>query len=216
MKPYITEDKIKTLIETPYLNLYDIQYEEGKHYYITGRRKKNDLTVLMSDREFKELTPDAVTLCVILRMKDADRLLMFYEYRYPIGRFILSPPAGIIDPEDRDRDDAIYLTAVRELYEETGIRFGKNDEFRVISPGVFSSPGMTDECNGIALLVINDPDISVLTDANTVGTELFDGFCLADREQALSIIRTGRDEKGSLFSVYTWHVLLYFVSDLWK
>ena len=216
MIPEISKEKIKTLIETPFLNLYDIQYEEGKHYYISGRRKKDDLTILLSDKEFKKIIPDAVTLCVILRMKDTDRLLLFYEYRYPIGRFVLSPPAGIIDQEDRDKDNAIYLTAVRELFEETGISFTDKDEFRIISPGVFSSPGMTDECNGIALLIINDPDPDILTDAHTVGTELFDGFRLVDKDEALGLIGKGRDERGNLFSVYTWHVLLYFVSGLWN
>ena len=208
--------KVVPLAENKYLNLYDIQYNQDRHYMVASRRKETDLVALKSDDDFKNALPDAVTLCVILRMKDADRLLLFYEFRYPAGHFLLSPPAGIIDPEDKSSDDAIYKAAVRELYEETGLVFSDNDQFRILNSGLFSSPGMTDEMNAVVLLVLNDPDTSALTDRHSEETEMFNGFCLTDREEALEYIKTGRDRYGNMYSVYTWQDLLYFVSDIWK
>lgn len=214
--PFITKEQISTILETGYINVYDLQYREGKHYFEASRRLRDALVCVKSDEEFQTMNPDAVTLCVILRTKEGDRLLTFYEYRYPCGRFLLSPPAGLIDPADKEKENALYLTAVRELYEETGLEFRPTDEYRVLNPGVFSSPGMTDESNGIVLLVLNDPDLSSLTDRHSEETELFNGFYLMNREEAVSCIQNGRDPYGNQYSVYMWQALLYFISDLWK
>ena len=173
--------------------------------------------MFLPEEQFKDLMPDAVTLCVILRMKDADRLLLFYEYRYPTGHYLFSPPAGLVEAEEKSSRDGLFQTAVRELYEETGIAFNdEEDTFRIINPCVFSTPGMTDESNGLVLLVINHGDADMLTDSHCEGTEKFDGFCLLDRDEALSCVQNGKDPKGYPYSAYTLLTLLYFVSDMWK
>lgn len=212
-----SEKKLKTLLETKFLNVYDLEHQEGAHYYIATRNKKDRMPMTLPDEQFRDLIPDAVTLCVILRMKDADRLLLFYEYRYPTGHFLLSPPAGLVEAEEKTSQDGLFQTAVRELYEETGIVFNQEeDTFRILNPAVFSSPGMTDESNGLVLLVINHGDAEMLTDSHCEGTELFDGFYLLDKDQALSCVQKGKDPKGNPYSAYTLLTLLYFVSDLWK
>ena len=209
--------ELKTLLETKYLNVYDLEIQKEAHYYIATRNKKDHMPLTLPEEQFRNLIPDAVTLCVILRMKDADRLLLFYEYRYPTGHFLLSPPAGLVEAEEKKKQDGLFQTAVRELYEETGITFNKEeDTFRIINPSVFSSPGMTDESNGLVLLVIGHGDAETLTDSHCEGTERFDGFCLLDKAQALSCIQKGKDPKGYPYSAYTLLTLLYFVSDMWK
>ena len=75
---------------------------------------------------------------------------------------------------------------------------------------------MTDESNTVALFVIHDPDLSVLSDQHTEETEVFDGFCQLNREEAMECLRRGRDERGNLYSIYTWQALLVFVSGIWK
>lgn len=212
-----SEKELNPLLETPFLSVYDLEYQKGSHYYIATRNKKDSMPLSFPEEQFRNLVPDAVTLCVILRMKDADRLLLFYEYRYPTGHFLLSPPAGLVEAEDKNSPDGLFQTAIRELYEETGITFRKGeDTFRIINPAVFSSPGMTDESNGMVLLVISRGDAETLTDSHCVGTERFDGFCLLDKEEALSCIQQGKDPKGNPYSAYTLLTLLYFVSDMWK
>ncbi len=216
-KPVITKECVKPLLETPFLNVADLQYAEGRHYYDATRHKLGEITATLSDEEFKAMTADAVTMTVIVKTPDEEpKLLLFYEYRYPTGRFLLSPPAGLMDPEDKDSEDPIRQTAVRELFEETGIRFGEKDSLHVISPVLFSSPGMTDECNAFVCAVVNLPDLSSLTQTHGQGSECFDGFSLLSKDEAREILRNGRDPYGNFFSIYTWGALMYFVSGMWE
>ncbi|MBP5749961.1 MAG: NUDIX hydrolase [Firmicutes bacterium] len=216
-KPVITRDCVKTLLETKYLKVYDLQYEEGKHYNDATRREADRLTALMSDGEFLEMQPDAVSCCVIVRLPGEEpKLLLSYEYRYPCGRFLLSPPAGLIDPEDRDEEDALIRTAVREIREETGLEVKPSDRVYVANPCVFSSPGMTDECNAMVCAVVDTDSLDQLNQEGAVGTEAFDGFLLATRQEAEEILRSGRDPQGFFYSVFTWVVLAWFAGGFWK
>ena len=102
---HITEEQVKSLYETRFIKVFDLQYAEGKHYYDATRRNKEDLAAIKSEEEFKNMLPDAVTCIVVLKTPGEEpRLLMSYEYRYPTGHYLLSPPAGLIDPEDREAD----------------------------------------------------------------------------------------------------------------
>ena len=215
-KPVITKDCVKTLLETKYLKVYDLQYEEGRHYYDATRREADRLTALKSDEEFRTMQPDAVNCCVVVRTPGEEpRLLLSYEYRYPCGRYLLSPPAGLIDPEDRDREDALIRTAIREIREETGLKVKTTDRVYVASPCVFSSPGMTDESNAIVCAIVDAEDLSTLSQEGAVGTESFDGFLLATKQEAEVILRSGRDPQGFFYSAYTWIVLAWFAGGFW-
>jgi len=78
-----------------------------------------------------------------------------YVYRYPAGQYLLSPPAGLIDSEELNKESPILVTARRELMEETGLELSETDELFVISPFLFSTPGMTDESNALAGIVLH-------------------------------------------------------------
>lgn len=107
----IKEECVETLCDVKYLKLYDLKYREGKHYFDATRRAKNDIVATKSDEEFIRMLPDAVTIGVVVRVKDEEpRLLLQYEFRYPAGQFLLSPVAGLIDPEDKEE----YAKAVAE------------------------------------------------------------------------------------------------------
>jgi ADP-ribose pyrophosphatase len=54
---------------------------------------------------------------VVVPLLPDGRLVMERQYRYPLGRVLLEFPAGKIDP-----GEAPFVTAVRELIEETGYR----------------------------------------------------------------------------------------------
>ena len=58
--------------------------------------------------------------------------------------------------------------------------------------------------------------INILTTEGAVGSEVFDGFVLVTEAEAKEIIKKGRDSYDNFFSVYTWCVLMYFVSGMWK
>lgn len=276
MKPDITKECVKSLLDTKFIKVYDLQYAEGKHYYDATRRSAEDLIAIKSDEEFKKMLPDAVTCAVILvgdgkkgnageLGKDGmfePRLLLSREFRYPAGRFLLSPPAGLIDPEDKEgylcaladesnkisetelrrlADEALISTAKREIKEETGLTVGPDDDIFVINQLLFSTPGMTDESNALVCAVIDVGDAlkaeavkenlsygeaskadcvklieNILTTEGAVGSEVFDGFVLVTEAEAREIIKKGRDSYDNFFSVYTWCVLMYFVSGMWK
>ena len=216
-KPVITKDCVKTLLETKFVKVYDLQYEEGKHYYDATRRGADDLAAVKTDEEFRTMLPDAVSCCVVLRAPGEEpRLLLCYEYRYPCGRYLLSPPAGLIDAEDRGSEDALIRTAIREIREETGLEVKPKDRVSVANPCVFSSPGMTDECNAIVCAVVDVPDFAALDQSGAQGPEAFDGFLLPTEKEAEEILRKGRDPQGFFYSIYTWVVLAWFAGGFWK
>lgn len=217
MKPEIKKETVKPLFESKFIKVFDLQYEEGKHYFDATRRPIDNLMAIKSDEEFKQALPDAVTCVVILNVKNEEpRLLLDYEYRYPAGQFLLSPPAGLLDPEDASSAEPLLATAKREIEEETGLKLNKNDKLFTINPLLFSTPGMTDESNALVCAVVNLNDTSSLTQTGAVGSECFDGFELITREDAKKLLTGGRDKHGIFYSVFTWAALMYFVSDLWK
>ena len=233
--------KIKSLFESKFIKVFDLQYQEGRHYYNATRRAEKDLVATKSTEEFKKMLPDAVSCVVIWNPSGADseadnstdmqmtdikqdsskpRLLMNREFRYPCGQFLLSVPAGLIDPEDctgdNDNTAPLIKTAMRELHEETGIVITEADEVSVINPCLFSTPGMTDESNALVKIVLNRDSLNGMSQEGAVGGELFDGFDLLTKAQAKKILEDGVDEHGIYYSVYTWAALTYFVADLWR
>lgn len=216
-KPNITKETTETLLETKFLNVFDLQYAPGKHYFDATRRSKEELVALQSDEDSRTMLPDAVTCIVVIQEAEQEaKLLLTYEFRYPTGQFLLSPPAGLIDPQDKEKAQPLLETAAREIHEETGLAVQETDRLHVVNPCLFSSPGMTDESNALVCAVLHPQDLSQLTQAGAVGSECFDGFVLLSREEAQEILRQGRDAHGMFYSVYTWAALLYFVSGMWE
>lgn len=207
------EGRIETLYTSRFLKCYDIRYAEGRHYYEASRREEKDLVVRKTDEEFKKMLPDAVSVAVVLHLPgDETRLLMSYEYRYPVGRYLLSPVAGLIDPEDSSSEDPLVSTAVREIREETGIHVKESDKVYVLNPCTFCTPGMTDESNAFLVAEITLDGIEDLNQNGAEGSELFQGFELLDRKRAQEIFRSGRDEKGNYYSLAAWMVLSIYLS----
>ncbi|MBQ7955504.1 MAG: NUDIX hydrolase [Lachnospiraceae bacterium] len=217
MKPLIKKENVKPLFESKFIKVFDLQYEEGKHYFDATRRPLENIAAIKSDADFRQMLPDAVTCVVILNIKNEEpKLLLTKEYRYPAGQFLLSPPAGLLDAEDVASENPLLSAAKREITEETGIIPGERDSFFVINPLLFSSPGMTDESNALVCGIIYLEDTSCLNQDGAVGSECFDGFTLLSVSEAKEILKAGRDSDGLFYSVYTWAGLMYFVSDLWR
>lgn len=219
--------KIKSLFESKFIKVFDLQYQEGRHYYNATRRDEEDLVAAKSTEEFKKMLSDAVSCVVICNPSDDDEksghepcLLMNREFRYPTGQYLLSVPAGLIDPEDctgdNDNTASLIKTAMRELHEETGLKVTEEDEVSIINPCLFSTPGMTDESNALVKIVLNRDSLNGMSQDGAVGGELFDGFDLLTKAQAKKILEDGVDEHGIYYSVYTWAALTYFVADLWR
>jgi len=217
MKPQIQKEHITPLFESKYIKVFDLEYEKGKHYYDATRRPLDHLMAIKTDEEFKSALPDAVTCVVILQLPGEEaKLLLTKEFRYPTGQFLLSPPAGLLDEEDKNSEHPLLSTAKREIEEETGLVLTGTASLHVINPLLFSTPGMTDESNALVCAVVPLTDTSALSQTGAVGTEQFDGFELLSKEDALRILKNGTDDDGIFYSIFTWATLMYFVSDLWK
>ena len=213
MNPEINKEKVETLYENRFLKCFDLQYAEGKHYYVASRRDREDLVAGKTDEEFRSMLPDAVTIAVVLHLPGNEtRLLMSYEYRYPAGQFLLSPVAGLLDPEDRKAENPLVTAAVREIREECGLTVKESDRVTVLNPCAFSTPGMTDESNAFLCAEITLDNLDDLNQDGAEGSELFDGFELLDRKQAQEIFRTGRDKHGNFYSLAAWMVLSIYLS----
>jgi ADP-ribose pyrophosphatase len=151
------------------------------------------------------------------------RLLLSQEYRYPAGRFLLSVPAGLIDPEDvqaakesGDNESAILAAAAREIHEETGLVIRESDRLSVVNPFLFSTPGMTDESNALVCAVVKRENMDELSQDGAVGSELFDGFTLVTPEHARQLLQNGRDDNGHFYSIFTWAALMLFCNFTYK
>ena len=68
MRPTIKKQNIKTLLETKFIKVFDLQYAEGRHYYNATRRSADDLVAVKSTEEFQNMLPDAVSCITILRV----------------------------------------------------------------------------------------------------------------------------------------------------
>lgn len=210
------KEQIKSLFESKFIKVVDIQYEEGKHYYNATRREMDDLPCIKSDEAFQSMVPDAVSIALILKMEDGPKLYMSYEYRYPAGRYLLSPVAGLVDAEDKETENPLCSATIREIQEETGITVGDSDRVFVVNPLVFSTPGMSDESNGIVAAILSDVKDLQVDQSGAVGAEKFAGYRLFTIDEAKQLLLSGRDEYGNFFPVYGLVVLQYFVSEQWK
>ena len=171
----------------------------------------------MEEEEFHRMLPDAVSCIVILKTPDApERLLLTREYRYPLGRFVLSIPAGLLDREDRETACPQITAAIREIREETGLELGPGDRVELAQPLLFSTPGMTDESNALVCAVAERENLSFLDQSGAVGGELFDGFLLVTKEEARELLHRGKDSTGRWYSMFTWAALMWFVSGMWE
>ena len=86
----------------------------------------------------------------------------------------------------------------------------------VVNPLVFSTPGMSDESNGIVAVVCSDVHDLSVDQSGAVGSEKFAGYRLLSLEESRELLLRGRDEYGNFFPVYGLVVLQYFVSEQWR
>ena len=147
---------------------------------------------------------------------DEPRQVLFYEYRYPTGQYLLSIPSGLIDARDGGEDDPCAAAMIREIAEETGIVVGEGDRVTTISPFLFNTPGLTDESTALLCVVVHLDDLSPLSHAGAEGSERFGDFELLTAAEVRQILAQGRDPRGHFYPMVAWAAMTYFASGIWR
>ncbi len=215
--PDIRKNQIVEMVNTPFVKVFDLQYEENHHYYDVTRRKKEELMAIKSESQFKDMLPDAVSCVIVLDLPGEEpRLCVVKEYRYPIGRFVLSVPSGLVDQQDEADRNPVFSASKREVFEETGISFDEAcDEIQLVNPLLYCSPGLTDESTAVVKITLHRNQMPEVTQEGAVGAEVFDGMTWITKEQAGEYLKKGTDKHGIFYSAITWISLMTFLSDLW-
>lgn len=215
-RPVIVPEDVRELAHTRFVKLYDLAYQDGAHYFEASRRERGDLLALKDPDKFDQLLPDAVSCCLVLdSVGDEPRLVLFHEYRYPTGQFLLSIPSGLIDAADKEAKDPLVRAMTREIFEECGLTLRKGDRIWVANPFLFNTPGLTDESTALLCAVVRREGTDEFSQAGAEGSECFDGFELLTKAQVLETLARGRDAEGHYYPMVTWAAMMYFASDMW-
>ncbi len=193
----IDKDKTTLLYGTKFVKLYDLNFQKHAHYYIASRKDEEELAVKKNEKELERSKADGVGVVLIVNGK----LYLNHEYRLPIGQNILSVPAGLIE-----KDEDVLTAARREIKEETGLDV---DSLEILSPLMFSSPGLTDESNAMVLAYASD--LSKATQNGCEDVECFEGYSLLNKEEVRKIIKDAHDGNYNFYSVYTIVAMLYYL-----
>jgi ADP-ribose pyrophosphatase len=144
---------IRKLTDKKYLNLYEGTYlnRDGSQSKWDFASRKELRTLQDVSDVLKERKPNAVNIAVFSMPKGngEPHVILIREYRSPLGGYMLSFPAGLIeDGEDPE------TAAKRELYEEIGAD-PKKAKTRVFTDFATTSAGVSNECNSIVLAQID-------------------------------------------------------------
>ena len=130
---------IEKLTDCKFLNLYHLNatsvHNTPVSYFVASRAKSiNELKIKTGKN-----TPDGVIIYSLYGEK-RDRVVLVRQYRYAIGGYIYEFPAGLVEPNEE-----FHEGAVREMYEETGLKFTPLKVDPSFEKPYFTTVGMTDE-----------------------------------------------------------------------
>lgn len=134
--------KVTPQTHNRFLNLYELEAERrnGKvsPYFVASRAAtpKGLKAVSHNDR------CDGVIIYGVYG-ESKDKIVLIRQYRYPLDGYIYEFPAGLVEEGESPHD-----TAIREIYEETGLSFCPKNVDPAYSKPFFTTIGMTDECCG--------------------------------------------------------------------
>ena len=121
-----------------YLNLYEAEaiHRDGtaSSYYVASRAKTiEDLMITTGQNQ-----PDGVAIFGIYGEKK-DKIALVRQFRYPLNDYVYEFPAGLME-----KGEDISDTAIRVMYEETGLYLKAIDGQDVYKKTFFKPFGMTD------------------------------------------------------------------------
>ena len=187
--------RIEKRTNTPYLNFYEMEahFRDGHvaPYYVASRAKEISQLKAVT----RQNKPDGVILYGIYG-EQKDKVVLIRQYRYPLGDYVYEFPAGLVDPGEN-----MLEAAVREMYEETGLRFTPVDAGSYSRP-FFTTVGMTDEsCGTVFGYCSGEP-----TNTHQEGSEDIQ-VVIADRNECRRILK---EENVAIMCAY---MLMHFIAS---
>ena len=186
---------IKKKTNNRFLNFYELEaiHRDGSvsPYYMASRAK--DIPQLKAVSH--ENKPDGVILYGVYGEKK-DKVVLIRQYRYPLGGYCYEFPAGLVE----DGEDMLQA-GIREMYEETGLRFTPVDAGPYSRP-FFTTIGMTDESCGTVFGYCSGEPTSCHQEASE---EI--QVVIADREECKRILK---EENVAVMCAY---ILMHFIAS---
>lgn len=184
------------LTDNRFVNLYNIKatsvHNTPVSYFVASRAKSVEFLKLNTRKN----TPDGVIIYSVYGEKK-DRVVLIRQYRYTIGDYIYEFPAGLVEP-----GEDFHEGAVREMYEETGLKLEPLKVEEVFEKPYFTTVGLTDES---CATVYGYASGEISKDAQEASEEI--EVVLADKEEVKRILR---EEKVAIMCAY---MLMHFVKD---
>ena len=177
---------IEKLTDCKFLNLYHLNatsiHNTPVSYFVASRAKSiNELKIIIYS----------------LYGEKKDRVVLVRQYRYAIGGYIYEFPAGLVEPNEE-----FHEGAVREMYEETGLKFTPLKVDPSFEKPYFTTVGMTDE-SCATVYGYAEGEISKAAQEDSEEIEVV----LADREEVKRILR---EENVAIMCAYQ---LMHFLQD---
>ncbi len=188
--------KVEKLTDNRFVNLYHVDatsvHNTPVSYYVASRAKDTE-SMKIKTRVNK---PDGVIIYSIYGEKK-DKVVLIRQFRYTIGDYIYEFPAGLVEP-----GEDFHNGAVREMYEETGLRFEPLEVDPAFEKPFFPTIGLTDE-SCAAVYGYARGEISKAAQEDSEEIEVV----LADRDEVKRILR---EENVAIPCAY---MLMHFLKD---
>ena len=188
--------KVEKLTDNRFVNLYHVDatsvHNTPVSYYVASRAKDTE-SMKIKTRVNK---PDGVIIYSIYGEKK-DKVVLIRQFRYTIGDYIYEFPAGLVEPGEDFHDGA-----VREMYEETGLKFEPLEVNPAFEKPFFPTIGLTDE-SCAAVYGYASGEISKAAQEDSEEIEVV----LADRDEVKRILR---EENVAIPCAY---MLMHFLRD---
>ena len=188
--------KVEKLTDNRFVNLYHVDatsvHNTPVSYYVASRAKDTE-SMKIKTRINK---PDGVIIYSIYGEKK-DKVVLIRQFRYTIGDYIYEFPAGLVEP-----GEDFHEGAVREMYEETGLKFEPLKVDPAFEKPFFPTIGLTDEsCAAVYGYASGKASKAAQEDSEEIEV------VLADRNEVKRILR---EENVAIPCAY---MLMHFLKD---
>lgn len=187
---------VEKMTNNRFVNLYGVKatsvHDTPVNYFVASRAKDVDELKLNT----KKNTPDGVIIYSVYGEKK-DKVVLIRQYRYTLDDYIYEFPAGLVEP-----GEDFHEGAVRELYEETGLKLEPLKVSEEYEKPFFTTVGMTDEsCAAVYGYASGEISADALEDSEEIEV------VLADREEVKRILK---EENVAIMCAY---MLMHFLKD---